>query len=205
MTEGRRADSARRRQRVLNALDTRHQRRRELSVTGIARRAGVDRTFLYRHRDLLEQLHAAATQPPDKPEIGPPVTRASLQADLLAAQQRCARMAARTQQLEAVDRPLPIRRRRLHRRDLDAVMHSQSRITRNEPNIVLNVRVSLRLPRRAPGVRRHTVTESFPTSSPATRSNMTSTTAPFPVDATLARQPGTVRRIPLPGHRPTRS
>ena len=32
--------------------------------------------------------------------MGPSVTRASLQADLLAAQQRCARMAARTQQLE---------------------------------------------------------------------------------------------------------
>jgi len=34
------------------------------------------------------------------PGIGPAVTRASLQADLLAAQQRCTRMAARTQQLE---------------------------------------------------------------------------------------------------------
>jgi chromosome segregation ATPase len=54
-----------------------------------------------RHRDLLERIHAAETQPPDKPEIGPQVTRASLQADLLAAQQRCTRMAARTQQLEA--------------------------------------------------------------------------------------------------------
>ncbi|GBE68222.1 hypothetical protein MFM001_46840 [Mycobacterium sp. MFM001] len=39
-------------------------------------------------------------KPPDKPETGPQVTRASLQADLLAAQQRCTRMAARTQQLE---------------------------------------------------------------------------------------------------------
>jgi chromosome segregation ATPase len=32
--------------------------------------------------------------------VGPSVTRASLQADLLAAQQRCTRMATRTQQLE---------------------------------------------------------------------------------------------------------
>jgi chromosome segregation ATPase len=32
--------------------------------------------------------------------VGPSVTRASLKADLLAAQQRCTRMAARTQQLE---------------------------------------------------------------------------------------------------------
>lgn len=100
MIDGRRADSTRRRQRVLAALDNAIKDGAELSVTDIAHRAGVDRTFLYRHRDLLERIHAAETQPPDKPEIGPGVTRASLQADLLAAQQRCTRMAARTQQLE---------------------------------------------------------------------------------------------------------
>jgi hypothetical protein len=100
MIDGRRADSTRRRQRVLSALDTAIKDGAELSVSSIARRAGVDRTFLYRHRDLLERIHAAETQPPDKPEIGPTVTRASLQADLLAAQQRCTRMAARTHQLE---------------------------------------------------------------------------------------------------------
>jgi Family of unknown function (DUF6262) len=100
MINGRRADSTRRRQRVLSALDNAIKDGAELNVTDIARRARVDRTFLYRHRDLLERLHAAETQPPDKPEIGPSVTRASLQADLLAAQQRCTRMAARTQQLE---------------------------------------------------------------------------------------------------------
>lgn len=100
MIDGRRADSTRRRQRVLAVLDNAINDGAELSVTGIARRAGVDRTFLYRHRDLLERIHAAETQPSDKPEIGPGVTRASLQADLLAAQQRCTRMAARTQQLE---------------------------------------------------------------------------------------------------------
>ena len=100
MIHGRRADSTRRRQRVLSALDNAITDGAELSVTSIARRAGVDRTFLYRHRDLLERIHTAETQPPDKPEIGPRVTRASLQADLLAAQQRCARTAARIHQLE---------------------------------------------------------------------------------------------------------
>jgi transposase-like protein len=100
MIEGRRADSTRRRQRVLAALDTAIKDGAELSVTSIAARAGVDRTFLYRHRDLLERIHAAEIQPSAGPEIGPRVTRASLQADLLAAQQRCTRMAARTQQLE---------------------------------------------------------------------------------------------------------
>jgi hypothetical protein len=99
MIHGRRADSTRRRQRVLAALDNAITTApNSTSPTSLA--AGVDRTFLYRHRDLLERIHAAETQPPDKPEIGPSVTRASLQADLLAAQQRCARMAARTQQLE---------------------------------------------------------------------------------------------------------
>jgi transposase-like protein len=100
MIDGRRADSTRRRQHVLTALDNAIKDGAELSVTSISRRAGVDRTFLYRHRDLLERIHTAETQPPDKPGIGPAVTRASLQADLLAAQQRCTRMTARTQQLE---------------------------------------------------------------------------------------------------------
>jgi len=100
MIHGRRADSTRRRQRVLAALETAITEGAELSVTDIARRAGVDRTFLYRRRDLLERIHAAESQLPDKPGMGPAVTRASLQADLLAAQHRCARMGARTQQLE---------------------------------------------------------------------------------------------------------
>jgi len=49
MAEGRRADTARRRQRVLSALDEAAADGHELTVTGIAGRAGVDRTFLYPH------------------------------------------------------------------------------------------------------------------------------------------------------------
>ncbi|MFG1879355.1 hypothetical protein ACGFIV_31400 [Sphaerisporangium sp. NPDC049003] len=60
----------------------------------------MDRTFPFRHRDLLEQLHALEAQPPNAPGIGPAVSRASLQADLLAAQQRTARQATRVQYLE---------------------------------------------------------------------------------------------------------
>ena len=100
MAQGRRADSARRRQRVLKALNDAVNDGEEISVSGIARRAGAGRTFLYRHRDLLEQIHGVETQPPNAPGVGPAVSRASLQADLLGAQQRCARMAARVQQLE---------------------------------------------------------------------------------------------------------
>jgi uncharacterized coiled-coil protein SlyX len=100
MAEGRRADSARRRQRVLKALNAAAASGEEISVTSIARQAGVDRTFLYRHRDLLEQIHALEAQPPNTPSIGPVVSRASLLADLLAAQPRASSLAARIQQLE---------------------------------------------------------------------------------------------------------
>jgi len=100
MASGRRADSARRRQRVVKALNDAATDGEEISVSGIARRAGVDRSFLYRHSDLLEQIHAMEAQPPTAPGVGPAVSRASLQADLLNAQQRAARLAARVQQLE---------------------------------------------------------------------------------------------------------
>jgi uncharacterized protein YceH (UPF0502 family) len=99
MTEGRRADSLRRRQRVLKALNDAGKDRDEISVSGVARRAGVDRSFLYRHSDLLEQIHATQRQP-NRPGVGPTVSRASLQSDLLNAQQRVARLSARVQQLE---------------------------------------------------------------------------------------------------------
>ena len=63
MRKGRQADSARRRQRVLTALDRATASGTEISASGIARAAGVDRTFLYRHRDLLEQIHALEAAP----------------------------------------------------------------------------------------------------------------------------------------------
>ena len=100
MTQGRRADSARRRQRGLKALHDTTNQGEPISVSGIARRAGVDRSFLYRHRDLLEQIHAAEAQPPNAPGVGPAVSRASLQADLTNAHQRAVRLAARVHQLE---------------------------------------------------------------------------------------------------------
>jgi Family of unknown function (DUF6262) len=101
MMKGRQADSARRRQRVIAALNRATSEGTEISVAGIARTAGVDRTFLYRHRDLLEKVHALEATPPatgDGP--GPTVTRASLQADLLAAHERAIRLSTRVHQLE---------------------------------------------------------------------------------------------------------
>lgn len=101
MTAGRRADTQRRRERVLKVLNAATSSGQEISVSTIARQAGIDRTFLYRHRDLLERVHAAEAQPANAGGmIGPVVSRASLQADLLAAHERAARLAARVQHLE---------------------------------------------------------------------------------------------------------
>ena len=95
MRKGRQADSARRRQRVTAALDRAAADGTEISISGIARAAAVDRTFLYRHRDLLEKIHALEAAPPAGQAPGPGVTRASLQADLLAAHERALRLTAR--------------------------------------------------------------------------------------------------------------
>jgi Family of unknown function (DUF6262) len=101
MTKGRQADSARRRQRVIAALNKAAADGTEISVSAIARAAAVDRSFLYRHRDLLSKIHTLEASPPAGGEgAGPAVTRASLQADLLAAHERAIRLTARVQQLE---------------------------------------------------------------------------------------------------------
>lgn len=99
MAAGRRNDSLRRRQRVLSALAAAQAAHQEISVSSIAKAAGVDRSFLYRHRDLLDQIHSTATEPVLNPSDAT-ITRASLQTDLLNTQQRAARLAARVQQLE---------------------------------------------------------------------------------------------------------
>jgi len=97
----RQAHSSRCRQRVITALDQASKQGFEISISAIARRAGVDRSFLYRHRDLLEKIHALeATPPPTGDTPGPAVTRASLQADLLAAGDRAQRLNSRVRQLE---------------------------------------------------------------------------------------------------------
>lgn len=100
MRKGRQADSARRRQRVIATLNRATADGTEITVAGIARTAAVDRAFLYRHRDLLEKIHALEAAPPAAGTAGPAVTCASLQADLLAAHERSVRLTARVRQLE---------------------------------------------------------------------------------------------------------
>ena len=99
--QGRQADSARRRQRVIAVLGRAATDGTELTASGIARAAGVDRSFLYRHRDLLDKVQALEATPPTPADtFGPAVTRASLQADLLAAGERAQRLNGRVRQLE---------------------------------------------------------------------------------------------------------
>lgn len=100
MRAGRQADSQRRRQRVIDAINHAANDGGDTSVSGIARAARVDRTFLYRHHDLLERIHALGACPPAGQHAGPAVSNASLQADLLAAHERAVRLAARIRQLE---------------------------------------------------------------------------------------------------------
>jgi transposase-like protein len=99
MIEGRQADSARRRQRVIKAINSASSSGGEISVSAIARAAGVDRTFLYRHTDLLGQVHAAQANPAAD-DGGSAVSRNSLQADLANAHGQITRQAAHVRQLE---------------------------------------------------------------------------------------------------------
>jgi chromosome segregation ATPase len=84
LAAARRQDSARRRQRVLTALDRLGGAGEEISVAAVARAAGVDRSFLYRHHDLRAQILQRAAQA--QPEASLPrttqVSRQSLLADL---------------------------------------------------------------------------------------------------------------------------
>ncbi|MFI0264790.1 hypothetical protein ACH4OW_38020 [Streptomyces sp. NPDC017056] len=101
MNNGRHAGTDRRRQRVQNAIATAVRDGTPLTASAIARAACVDRTFLYRHRDLLDILHTTGSRSArPAPAAGPTVTPVSLQADLANANARVARLAARVQQLE---------------------------------------------------------------------------------------------------------
>jgi chromosome segregation ATPase len=100
MTEGRAADAARRRARVVKAISDAARDGEEITVSAIARRALVDRTYLYRHQELLAQIHALQSDSPDVQGHGPTVSRASLQTDLANAEARNARLLAHNRLLE---------------------------------------------------------------------------------------------------------
>ncbi|MEU1036497.1 hypothetical protein ABZ402_49455 [Streptomyces mirabilis] len=68
----------------------------DITVSGLARAARVDRSFLYRLRDLLERAHAAAITPTEGCRLAA-VSRTSLQADLANALERNTRLDVRVQ------------------------------------------------------------------------------------------------------------
>jgi hypothetical protein len=88
----RRRDSTRRRQRVLDALGQLAAAGCEISVSAVARAAGVDRSFLYRHHDLRAQIHAQAAAAPGTSPASATVSRQSLLADLANLQEQNQRL-----------------------------------------------------------------------------------------------------------------
>ncbi|MER5440099.1 DUF6262 family protein [Streptomyces sp. NPDC002790] len=99
MSDGRESATTRRRQRVIGAINAAISHGEEVTVSAIARTARVDRSFLYRHRDLLERVHSVAVAPSASDGFAA-VTRASLQADLANALERNARLALQVRRLE---------------------------------------------------------------------------------------------------------
>jgi hypothetical protein len=77
----RRDDSDRRRRKVIDALDRLRTGGQEITVSAVARTAGVDRSFLYRHHDLRPQILALAAEPEPHP-ASTGTSRGSLLADL---------------------------------------------------------------------------------------------------------------------------
>jgi cell division protein FtsB len=78
----RRKDSERRRGRILNTLERFRADGHEITVSAVARAAGVDRSFLYRHNDLRTQVLAAADEPEPPSSSSTRTSRRSLLADL---------------------------------------------------------------------------------------------------------------------------
>ncbi|GAA1614186.1 DUF6262 family protein [Catellatospora bangladeshensis] len=98
MGRGRVNDAVRRREKVTKVILQAQQAGGDLSVSAVARRAGVDRSYLYRHRDLLELIHQTQCSPAAGSSVT--ISRASLQTDLANAHERNRRLQARSQLLE---------------------------------------------------------------------------------------------------------
>jgi hypothetical protein len=87
------------RQRVLAALEQAVHLGTEISISALARRAEVDRSFLYRHRDLHAAVLVKAAEPTTTRTGGPSVSRPSLIADLANAHDRITRLSRENTQL----------------------------------------------------------------------------------------------------------
>lgn len=99
LAQARADDSTRRRRRVLAALDDLTRDGQPISVSAVARLAGVHRSLTYRHGDLHAAVAAKAAQPPNN-TTGPQVSRNSLLSDLANLTERNTRLAGHVARLE---------------------------------------------------------------------------------------------------------
>ncbi|MFI6730871.1 hypothetical protein NRF20_44145 [Streptomyces sp. R-74717] len=100
LTRARAADSDRRRNRVLKALDQLTAAGEETSVSSVARAAGVHRSLIHRHGDFHAAVIARAGQPLPGTTAGTQVSRKSLLADVANLTARNGRLVAHITRLE---------------------------------------------------------------------------------------------------------
>lgn len=99
LAKARADDSARRRRRVLAALDDLTRDGLTITVSAVARLANVHRSLIYRHSDLHAAVLARAAHPPEG-SAGPRVSQQSLLADLANLTDRSTRQTQHITQLE---------------------------------------------------------------------------------------------------------
>ncbi|MEU7835029.1 MULTISPECIES: hypothetical protein [unclassified Nonomuraea] len=100
LVKARHRDTQTRKQRVRQALQILHEAGADITISSVARAAGVHRSFIHRHSELhAAVLNTAAAIPPARP--APAVSAASLQADLLNARQHSDRLRLRVITLES--------------------------------------------------------------------------------------------------------
>ncbi|MET8413435.1 hypothetical protein ABZV34_36245 [Streptomyces sp. NPDC005195] len=100
LARARAADSDRRRNRVFKALDQLTAAGEEISVSSVARAAGVHRSLIHRHGDLHAAVMARAGQLPPGKTAGTQVSRKSLLADVANLTARNSRLSAHIARLE---------------------------------------------------------------------------------------------------------
>ena len=103
LTKARRRDTARRRLQVHNAIATQTAAGAPITVSPIARVAGVHRSFIHRHPDLHATVLAASALPTESASSNSAVSMASLRADLLNARAQNSRL---QQHISALERRL---------------------------------------------------------------------------------------------------
>ncbi|MFD8421775.1 hypothetical protein [Streptomyces sp. NPDC059466] len=100
LARARAADSDRRRTHVLKVLDELAAEGQEITVSSVARAAGVHRSLIHRHGDLHAAVLGRASGPPPGTATGTQVSRKSLLADVANLTARNRRLSAHVARLE---------------------------------------------------------------------------------------------------------